>query len=240
MHRTHLFLVLILLSAVLAMLPSMAPDLPTVLLYIFKPLTTILIMAWAWPRGRDQVTRWRWIMLGLLASLGGDVALLWPQEGFVPGLVSFLAAHLLYIAAFTVTARFAQRWEPFALYGAVALAILSLLWSGVPQALQIPVLAYVACLACMASQGLVWAMKETHFSQQHQTSGPAALAALKLVIAPGLREARMAAAGGAVFLLSDALLATDRFYAPLPQATMWVFSTYWLAQCLIVGCLRRS
>ena len=36
-------------------------------------------------------------------------------------------------------------------------------------------------------------------------------------------------------MLSDSLLATDRFVTPLPWAPVWVLSTYYAAQVLIVG-----
>jgi len=42
-------------------------------------------------------------------------------------------------------------------------------------------------------------------------------------------------------MLSDALLATDRFVTPLPLAPVWVLSTYYAAQMLIVsGWLARE
>jgi hypothetical protein len=88
--------------------------------FVLKPLTTLLIIAWAWPRGGDAPARQRWIRIGLVWSLVGDVALLWPQQGFLPGLVSFLLAHLAYIVAFTRGLRLAAghcpswptRWWP--------------------------------------------------------------------------------------------------------------------------------
>ncbi len=42
------------------------------------------------------------------------------------------------------------------------------------------------------------------------------------------------AVGAMVFMLSDALIAVDRFVLPLPLAPLWVLSSYYLAQFLIV------
>src|SRR5688572_3581978 len=64
--------------------------LPAAWLFALKPLTTVLVIAHAWPRGADAPTQRRWVRLGLVLSLAGDVALLWPKEGFLPGLVAFL------------------------------------------------------------------------------------------------------------------------------------------------------
>jgi alkylglycerol monooxygenase len=45
--------------------------------------------------------------------------------------------------------------------------------------------------------------------------------------------------GACFFMLSDALLATNRFVAPLPLASLWVLATYYAAQVLIVRYVRR-
>jgi alkylglycerol monooxygenase len=41
------------------------------------------------------------------------------------------------------------------------------------------------------------------------------------------------AAGAALFMVSDSLLATNRFALPLPLAQLWVLATYYAAQILI-------
>ena len=45
----------------------------------------------------------------------------------------------------------------------------------------------------------------------------------------------MLAAGGALFVLSDALLATNKFHATLPWAPLWILATYWAAQWCIAS-----
>lgn len=191
--------------------------LPRPLLFVAKPLATILIAAAAWPRGREVPVVRRLVLAGLGLSLLGDIALLWPQEGFLPGLVAFLLAHLFYIAAFCRPLRFAARPGPFVLYGVVALAILAWLWDGVAPGLRVPVIAYVACLASMAAQGAgVWLA----------TRGT-----------PAEALARRAAIGGALFLASDALLAVNKFALPLPFASLWILATYWAAQWAIASSL---
>ena len=46
---------------------------------------------------------------------------------------------------------------------------------------------------------------------------------------------RQVALGAGFFMLSDSLLATNRFVQPLPWSQVWVLSTYYAAQALIVG-----
>ena len=185
--------------------------------FVFKPLTTLLIIGYAWPRGASQPQQRGWVLAGLAWSLCGDVALLWPQQGFLPGLVSFLIAHLCYLVAFTRGVRLAARWHPFVLYGVVAGLILWHLWPGVPAALRAPVVAYVLCLASMAAQAAVvgWLARGT--PEQHR--------------------GWLLALGGALFVLSDALLAINRFAAPLPLSGLWILSSYWLAQVCIASWL---
>lgn len=207
-------------SALLAILAApWALDLPA-LEWLFKPATTMLVLAYAWQRGRRTPLLRTWVLVGLSLSLVGDVALMWPQQGFLPGLVSFLLAHLAYLWAFTRVRRFAGWWLPFALYALLAGVILAALWRGVPGSLRGPVLVYVVCLAAMAAQAA------TVWHAQRGSDGAAR----------GLRLAL----GGALFVASDALLATNRFAQALPLPGLWILSTYWAAQWCIASWLAPS
>jgi len=179
---------------------------------VFKPLATVAIIAHAWGRGQDRPSVRRWVLAGLVLSLAGDIALLWPQQGFLPGLLSFLLAHAAYLVAFTRERRLAARAAPFVAYALVAGVVLAQLWPGVPAALRVPVAVYVVFLAAMAAQAAVlWRC--------------------------GSPRGASLALGGALFLLSDALLATNRFAVPLPLSGLWILGTYWSAQWLIASWL---
>jgi uncharacterized membrane protein YhhN len=183
--------------------------------FVFKPLTTLLIISHAWPRGQDLPVVRRWVLVGLVFSLAGDVCLMWPEEGFLPGLVSFLLAHLAYLWAFTSVARLAAKPLVFVGYGLLAAAILSQLWPGVPSALRAPVVAYVLCLATMAAQAAV-------------------------VWRSGAQRGGVLAFGGALFMTSDALLATNKFAIALPLSSLWILGTYWAAQWCIASWLSPA
>jgi uncharacterized membrane protein YhhN len=187
--------------------------------FVFKPLTTLMIIAHAWPRGAGESRQRRLIRLGLVFSLAGDVFLLWPKQGFLPGLIAFLLAHLAYIGAFCVPVRFAAKPIVFVGYAVLAVLILSRLWPGVPTALRLPVVAYVVCLATMAAQAAAW--------WRSRAGTPATDAHL----------ARAAALGGLLFMASDSLLAINKFATPLPLASLWILLTYWVAQWCIAGSL---
>ena len=204
-----------LLCAALTVLSApWALDLPP-LAWICKPLTTLLVIVFAALRGLDAPPPRRWVLAGLGCSLAGDIFLLWPQQGFLPGLVSFLLAHLAYLMAFTRVRPLAARPWAFVVYALVAAAILWRLWPGVPGALRVPVLAYVACLGAMAAQAAVlWRS--------------------------GVPRGAVLALGGALFLCSDALLAFNKFAQPLPLASLWVLGSYWAAQWCIASWLAPA
>ncbi|RZI60711.1 MAG: lysoplasmalogenase [Rubrivivax sp.] len=211
---------LTLLSAAAAILALSQPaQLPPALAFLFKPLTTVLILLYAWPRGADRPRLARWLRAGLLCSLAGDVALLWPEQGFLPGLVSFLAAHVCYIVGFCTRKRLgAVRW-PFLMFGVIAAAVLGRLWPHIPDELRAPVVVYVVCLSVMAAQA--WAWWRGSVGQ------------------PDEPRARWAAWGGTLFVLSDAMLAINKFAGPLEMASFWVLASYWPAQWCIASSLER-
>lgn len=192
-------------SAALAIVGAYWPAMPW-LHWIFKPLTTLLIAAMVL-RTPSSLPRYRvWLLVGLALSTAGDVFLMLPVDAFVAGLASFLLAHVAYLLALGQRERlFAAAW-PFAVYAVVAGLVLSQLWPGLPGELRVPVVVYVVVLAAMAAQALaVW---------WRRRDGVATCGAW----------------GGACFVLSDALLAWDRFVAPFAAASFAVLASYWLAQ----------
>jgi len=210
---------LTLLSATIAILAQSGLVLPREVAFVAKPLTTLLIMAYAWQRGHATPLLRYWVLAGLAFSLVGDVALLWPKEGFLIGLVAFLFAHLCYLWAFTRVQPLAAWPWSFVGYGVLAGGILSQLWPGVPETLRLPVVAYVICLSAMGAQTSVIAWRARGTVQA--------------------RRATLLALGGLLFVISDACLATNKFAGPLPLASLWVLTTYWSAQWCIASWLAR-
>jgi uncharacterized membrane protein YhhN len=188
-------------------------------IYVFKPLTTALIIAatlWCFAPALGHYRNI--ILLGLALSLAGDVFLMLPGNKFIPGLASFLAAHLAYIWAFTLGVGFVPAqlvWlAPFAFFGLVVVAYL---WRGLPDAaLKGAVVAYVLVIVVMAWRAAV------------RAQSPALPYA----------SAVTALAGACLFLASDSVLAVDRFRRPFRAAQPVVFATYWAAQLLIALSVR--
>lgn len=190
--------------------------------YIGKPLTTLLILWLAFSAQPAVDARYRHAVLaGLVLSLVGDVCLMLPGDRFVPGLVAFLLAHVCYIVAFAPGSSGKARALAFAVVAAIAAGNLAGLLPRVDAALKMPVLAYVAVLATMAAFALARAWT------------PAIKGALP-------RTTGMAAIGAVLFMVSDSLLAWDRFSGGVPMPALLVLSSYWLAQWCIARSVRRG
>ncbi len=176
--------------------------------YLFKPLTTVLIIALAVVANDPISSTYKaLIVAGLVASLAGDVFLMLPDR-FVPGLLSFLIAHIFYIIAFThESSGMAPIWYvvPFILYGAV---MLRWLWPDLGS-LRVPVVVYMGAILIMAYQAA---------NRWIETSQDGTLFAL---------------AGAYLFVASDSALAVNTFRGRFRGADFWVLSTYFAAQILI-------
>src|SRR6059058_5243145 len=70
--------------------------------YASKPLVTALLGAAAVTLHARSTAARPWFVAALVLSLAGDVFLMLPGDRFVPGLASFLLAHVLYAVGFLV------------------------------------------------------------------------------------------------------------------------------------------
>ena len=174
-----------------------------------KPLALLVLMVAAWQSSAGILGR-KWLMLALALSLLGDVLLM--GEGlFVPGLVAFLLAHLSYLQLFRQDAPWLRCRRAVAVcISAAAVIFVGLDQNGLPTELRVPVAAYVLVIATMAAQA--WGRAKHLYSA----------------------SSLWVAWGSLSFMLSDTLLAFDKFVSPLPYAGLWVLATYYLAQGLIV------
>ena len=186
--------------------------------YILKPLAMVfLIVAVSTSAsshgagyGESDLRRW-WIDGGLGLSLVGDVFLMLPNKMFKSGLASFLAAHVAYIAGLTRGGSGVARL-------AIASALLALVFSPIARKI---------------------------IGRVRQDDGPALLAAVSIYMvalatmagAGITSRSSLEAAGGIVFLVSDATLAWDRFVRPIHYGRVGVMVTYHVAQGLLAGSL---
>lgn len=134
------------------------------------------------------------------------------QQGlFIPGVAAFLIAQLHYSVFFWhQRSSLKQRW-PLSLMIIMFMVVMAVLLSPDLGGLAIPVYAYLIVVGTM---GLL--------------ANQSSLAMKWAVI------------GAFVFILSDALIAIDRFIMPLPFSGFLIMSTYYGAQWMIIqGALTR-
>lgn len=118
--------------------------------YLFKPLTILFIILIALESNHPTSSFYRYtIIAGLLFSLAGDIFLMLPRDSFfIHGLISFLVAHIFYIAAFMFESGRALSLRgviPFLIYGGLMMRVL---WPHLGK-MRTPVLAYVMVILMM-------------------------------------------------------------------------------------------
>ena len=157
----------------------------------------------------------------LFFSWVGDVVLLFANRGaiyFIIGLLAFLIAHILYILLFIKIQEIkSTKYLPYILVVvAYLVGLLTFLWNDLND-LKIPVVIYATVLSTM----LLFAIKGTFIWQPPY--------------------GKMILLGAIFFVVSDSLLAINKFRLPLPIASFLIMSTYLLAQFLIVyGILKME
>ncbi|MCP2070609.1 UNVERIFIED_ORG: putative membrane protein YhhN [Pseudomonas lini] len=176
----------------------------SLLCLLVKPMPVLALLGWLHdaPPGEYR----RWISLGLMFSVVGDVLLAWPGDLFVFGLGAFLLAHLAYLKAYLSDCR-----RPALLALVLALAIgavlLGILMSNGLGPLLVPVIVYGLAISAM-----LWR----------------ALARLGTTVPK--RSAWLAAAGALAFVFSDSLIGINRFVSPFHAAPYLIIVSYWLGQ----------
>ena len=175
-----------------------------------KTLSVVLLGVLAWSAGGPLL-----LALALMASASGDAALAAEEDRwFLPGLVAFLIAHLIYIALFATGSQGIGilAAEPLRGLWAVLIviaagALLAKLIPAVPAAMRAPVVVYALAIAAMG---------------------------VMAVTVPGYGVA----IGASLFIASDAILAVRKYLmAETSPHAAWagyaVWALYYAAQATI-------
>ncbi len=169
-----------------------------------KALTTVLIILLPILFSDKEDKQYRNpIITGLVFCLCGDVILLNPKM-FIYGLIAFLIAHLIF--CYTFYRHNKKRLSmilliPFALIG------VTYYWFLLPNLgnIAIPVAVYISVIVLMS-----WLAADWYFSDK----GSKHLAVF---------------IGAVLFLVSDSILAFNKFVTPFDYSGLLILSTYWLA-----------
>lgn len=165
-------------------------------MYVLKPLSTLLVIAVALlaflvPQANASFTLW--VLAGLALSLGGDVALMFESsKAFMAGLVLFLLAHVVYAVGFTAFSGF---HPGDVLSGAVllvvGLGVYAYLWPGLGS-MRLPVALYILIICVMVNRAI-----STFFGTTFTPT-----------------QALLLTVGAISFMISDVILAVNRFRRP--------------------------
>ena len=184
------------------------------LLFYTKPFLMPALMWGLWQMDKKQV----WLSIALFFSWGGDVLLMFVktqgQVFFIGGLLSFLLAHVVYMVVFKQIMTQNAQQKSYNWWGVMAITFYLVLMLTLLQPtlgnLQIPVFIYatVICMMLVLAYLCLW-----------HTERPAGL---------------WLAIGALSFVVSDSLLAFNKFLQPLPYSALLIMTTYLFAQYTIV------
>ena len=166
---------------------------------------------------RSSVPGKNLLLAGLLFSWLGDMFLLFEYKSnlfFIFGLASFLTTHIFYIVYFlrirSVNISLLKKLP--VLIALVPAYGITLVWQLYPHLgdLKLPVMVYAAVICTML------------------------LCSLHIFLKVNRKAARYFLIGAAAFVISDSLLAIDKFYQPFAYAGVFIMFTYCAAQYFIV------
>ena len=189
------------------------------LAHITKPVLMPLLMAIVFAETglRDSFSKFFWG--GLIFSWLGDIVLMY-DGFFIWGLVCFLIAHLFYIV-YLLRIKGPKGLIEFQPLFAIPILVYWLLLAGLLNdfldALKIPVFIYgaIICSVWVAAFNLFWKIEK--------------------------KAAALFFFGAFQFVLSDSILAINRFVYPFDMLPVLVMITYCSAQFLLtLGCVRFS
>jgi uncharacterized membrane protein YhhN len=193
---------------------------------VWKPLCTLLViliaaLSFTGPYESADRPYSALVLTGLGFSLIGDVLLIFQEnaKAFMWGLVAFLVAHLMYIAAFVYlqTSVLQAQSGGGELVSAIVLVVVGAsvyryLSPGLGK-MRTPVIAYIVVISAMVHRATAIALIHP---------GPATQPILIL-------------AGAVLFYISDAILAANKFRmgGRMPHYRLWNLTTYYTGQLLI-------
>jgi uncharacterized membrane protein YhhN len=191
--------------------------------WYFKPLLVPFLFFLVW--NYNSFVEKKWLLYGLLFSWIGDLLLMFVDKNelfFITGLFSFLTAHFFYLYLFIKQKKLYKTSKNISFWFAVLLVVAylgSIMYLLFPKlgSLKIPVTIYAFTISTLLLLGF-----KVYFGWKN-------------------KAAQFVLIGAIAFVLSDSLLAINKFYNPIEKASFWIMSTYIIAQTFIViGILRLN
>lgn len=180
------------------------------LIYFLKPATIVLMIVIVFFKNISTSELYKnLILIGLLFSLLGDIFLMLKIVQFKNGLASFLVAHIFYFFAFVSVTGLNSHpliFVPILIYFSFLLKKL------LPYTfnLKIPIIIYSFVLMMN-----LWQSSSRFYFDYSESS-------------------LFAFSGTLLFVISDSLLAYNKFVTKIKKAQFYILGTYYLSQLLIV------
>lgn len=184
--------------------------------YVIKPVIVIWLMLYFLSQTVSVNSRLKkWILAGLFFSWTGDVLLMFQQNNslfFLLGLSAFLIAHIFYILFFNMVRSNENVRGNGWLLLIVMVYYFSLITLLYPHlgGMKLPVLVYGIVISCMF------------------------MLAMHMLFIKNKTAGKWMMAGALLFVISDSLLAVNKFYQPFAIAGVVIMLSYGLAQLFIV------
>ena len=206
---------------VIAELICISYDTLTIYHYITKPAIVGMLLVFFWKHSDHLDKRIRnWTVIALISSWIGDILLIfeeWHPELFMFGLIAFLIAHIFYILLFLKHRNTTKNPLGFiCLLLVYACCLFYFLKNGLNEML-IPVIIYMLVILSMSTSAF---LRKENVPKLSYT---------------------LVFLGAILFMLSDSILALNKFYKPLAYSNISIMMTYALAQYfIIIGVLKLS
>jgi|GWRWMinimDraft_6_1066014.scaffolds.fasta_scaffold12936_2 uncharacterized membrane protein YhhN len=184
-----------------------------IVMMVTKPLLMPLLVVLYLSFKQTILPNWYYI-IALIFSLFGDVFLMFKSKDlFIPGLASFLIAHIFYIVLFIKESKI-LRW-PTLIILIITISYLFFLKPNIENELILPVSIYCIVISFMGIVAIN--RKKSSFGYS------------------------LISFGALLFIISDSLIAFNKFVENLPQSSFLIMITYGLAQLFILfGFLKKK
>lgn len=154
------------------------------------------------------------LLLGaaLLFSGAGDIALgMDVDKFFIPGLVFFLIAHLFYISRFYRNFKFSKKSFPIIIFVLTFAILIGFSLRNIDRIYLIPVIIYLIIITVMVFGACFYSTGHSH------------------------RGSALILTGAVLFMISDSIIAINKFIYSFDYSGLPIMMTYYLAQLFIIN-----
>ncbi len=202
----YTFTILLILFAVSAVFSKYRRK--KMMFYFTKPAATLVIILMLYFTKSESSVLYLPILFALIFSFFGDIFLMFEGKGFLYGIIAFLIAHIFYSLAFMQQVEIYNYYLLIPVFGITIgfyLYIVKYL-----EKFRRPVSIYISIITLM-----FWlAVNRFFFENSYQNT--------------------LVFSGAVLFVISDALLALNKFKTKFPLSELLILTTYYLAQYLFV------